>query len=516
MSAFARLAGQIAKHSPGPVFGVPGSGATLSVIDELDRLGREFILTNFEGAAAMMAGTVGRLSGRAGTCLSIKGPGVINMMPGLGVSAFEAFPLVAIVEAYGRDVPAAKMHKRIDQAALTATVSKAITQLAEQGPSFQEIAAFAEAETPGPVILELAQPQPAQASLPPLPGAPAADGAAALVGLIEKSRYPIVVAGSMAIRQNLSAALNRLKVPVFSTASAKGIVDEAHPLSAGVYTGVGLELSPEHGLFKTADLVVCFGMRPNEVLATRPFGPPAANIVAGVDPGAEAFGFQVTAAPSAAKDALAALEQKSWGADRVSEAQQRLRRSTLSNRFLPAHVYDRTQAFFGGKVRGVFDTGYFCTIAEHIWLARESSLCLMSGQARYMGTGIPMALGAAIHDQSVPTVVFVGDGGIGPFIAEAKLAVERRLPLLFCLLTDGYLSSIRTRALTEGLSQRAVTIARPSWLGVMEGFGMPVFSADDEESFGAALPAWRPAEGPAFVEVSFEPDSYEAMVKGIR
>ena len=58
-------------------------------------------------AAAIMAGTVGRLSGLAGVALAIKGPGLTNMVPGLAVSAFESFPMVAVVEAYGSAAPAA-------------------------------------------------------------------------------------------------------------------------------------------------------------------------------------------------------------------------------------------------------------------------------------------------------------------------------------------------------------------------------------------------------------------------
>src|SRR5262245_33071562 len=160
MSRFDSIADAIAVRSTGPVFGVPGSGATLSLLDQLEKLGREFVLTHFEGSGAIMAGTVGRLSGRAGVVLSIKGPGVTNMMPGLAVSAFESFPLVAVIEAYGAAAPSAKAHKRIDQAALTSTVSKAITQFVAEGSTFGELAQLAEAETPGPVILELAEPAP--------------------------------------------------------------------------------------------------------------------------------------------------------------------------------------------------------------------------------------------------------------------------------------------------------------------------------------------------------------------
>jgi acetolactate synthase-1/2/3 large subunit len=516
MSQFAKLAKQIAERGGGPIFGVPGSGATLSLIDELEQTGREFILTHFEGAAAMMAGTVGRLSGQAGLCLSIKGPGLTNMLPGLAVSAFEAFPLVAIAEAYGAGTPAAKAHKRIDQSILTATVSKGITQWTKDSASFADVAALAEAETPGPVVLELAQPEPpVPTPLSSEPNKPA-DDKTKLFDLIHKSSRPVVIAGTLAIRQRLSARLGALKIPVFCTAAAKGVIDETHSMSAGVYTGVGLELSPEQHIVKEADLVVCIGMRPNEVLATKPFGPPAVNVSAVVETGEDAFGFLAVAGVESASDVLDALAEKVWGDDRVADAQARIRSAMISSTFLPAHVFEVTQAHFKGRIRGVFDTGYFCTIAEHSWRPRDSSLCLMSGQARYMGTGIPMALGAAIYDPSVPTVAFLGDGGIGPFVGEIKLAVERRLPLLTCLLTDGFLSSIRTRALQDKLTQRPVRIGKPSWSGVFEGFGMPAFRANSEETFLRALNAWRPADGPAFVEVAFDADPYEAMVKGIR
>lgn len=517
MSLLDRAAEEIDAHSAGPVFGVPGSGATLSLLDKLEQRGCEFVLTHFEGSAAMMAGTVGRLSGRAGVSIAIKGPGLTNMVPGLAVSAFEAFPLVAVVEAYGSDAPPAKAHKRIDQAALTSTVSKGITQLAARGPGFADAAILAGAETPGPVILELAQPEPRTSTPLPANGNTLNDGnRAAVIDLVEKSKRPIVIAGTLAVRQTLSQWLNGLQVPVFSTAAAKGVMDETLPLSAGVYTGVGLELSPEHDLFEETDLVVCIGMRPNEVLATRPFGAPAVNITAMDEAGAEAFAFDAVAGPETTDDVFAALHGKSWGAGQVSSARDRIHSAMLSDFFLPAHIFEMTRSHFNEKVRAVFDTGNFCTIAEHIWCASNPAHCLMSGQGRYMGASLPMAIAAAIHDPSIPTVAFAGDGGIGPFVAEAKIAVERRLPLLFVLLTDGRFASIRGRSLQDGLTEKPLTPALPSWLGVMEGFGMPVFSASDECSLSDALSAWKPPEGPAYLEVSFETDPYQAMVNGIR
>jgi thiamine pyrophosphate-dependent acetolactate synthase large subunit-like protein len=517
MSHFDRLAEAIAARSTGPVLGVPGSGATLSLLDRLEKLGREFVLTHFECSAAIMAGTIGRLSGRVGVALSIKGPGLTNMVPGLAVAAFEAFPLVAVVEAYGAAAPAAKAHKRIDQAALTATVSKAITQFAPNGPAFDELAALAEAETPGPVILELAEPAPERGKALPESAYDLKDGnAAEVLKLVEKAQTPIVVAGTLGLRAGLSGSLSKLQVPVFTTAAIKGLVDERAANSAGVYTGVGLELSPEHDLFEGADLVICFGLRPNEVLATRPFPAPAVNIAATAEPGAEAFGFAAVAGVDTAEQTLAALDGTSWGIDLVVAAQERIERAMLSNTFLPAHVFARVQAHFSHAVRGVFDTGYFCTIAEHAWRAPTVSHCLMSGQGRYMGTGIPMGLGATLHDQTLPTVVFLGDGGIGPFVAETKIAIEKRLPVLFCLMTDGRFASLRTRALRDGMTERPLTMALPSWRAVFEGLGMPAVCAANETEVADALTGWEPSQGPAYLEISFDPDPYEAMVHGIR
>ena len=56
------------------------------------------------------------------------------------------------------------------------------------------------------------------------------------------------------------------------------------------------------------------------------------------------------------------------------------------------------------------------------------------------------------------TLAAIGDGGIGMFVADLKLAVQYRLPLLVVLMRDGYFGSIRTRSLRDGLTERPVTI----------------------------------------------------------
>ena len=77
MSDLHVLADGMAEEGVSRVFGIPGSGSSLTLLDALEQREVPFCLTHFEGSAALMAGAVGRLSGRAGVAIGIYygGPG---------------------------------------------------------------------------------------------------------------------------------------------------------------------------------------------------------------------------------------------------------------------------------------------------------------------------------------------------------------------------------------------------------------------------------------------------------
>jgi len=512
MSDIGKLAADMAARGVASVFGITGSGATLTLLDELEKVGVRAVRTHFEGSAALMAGTVGRLSGRAGVAYGIKGPGFANLVPGLAASFLDAYPMVAVVEAYAPGSTADKAHKRLDHASLAQAVTKGGRFLSPDGPGFDALAGWAESEVPGPVLLELGGKVPPQAPVPV--GAAAAPVSEPLMALVARARRPVVIAGTLAVRKGWGEALSRLGLPVFSSAAAKGVLDETAPMAAGVYTGVGLELTPESRLLPQADLVVGLGLRPNEMLATKPFPCAAVNIDPVAVPGAEAFAFAATATELPA-DLWQALAQHSWGLDQLQDTLASLQR-TLQHGFLPGRAFASIAQTLGRSVRLVMDTGYFCTIGEHAWSAPRADLCLFSGQGRYMGTAVPMALGAAIHDPATPVVAVAGDGGIGMYLGEMRLAVERRLPVLLVLMTDGRFGSISTRAIKDGLTRAPLEIGNPSWMPIMQGFGLPCWRANNLDELHAALGSWNPGGGPGYLEIAFDAEPYERMCNKIR
>ncbi len=493
---------------------MPGSGASLTLIDALIENGVPFHPTHFEGAAAIMAGTVGRLTNRAGVAVSIKGPGLANMVSGLAACYLETLPMVAVAEAYLPNAPAAQIHKRLDHDGLVGAVTKGRRFISDTGPGFTELANWSLAEVPGPVLLDIAET--AVSEQPAIPPSANAPQTGTVLDRVASAARPVVIAGTLAIRQGWTAALNGLPVPVFSTAAAKGVVDETRPQSAGVFTGAGLNRVAERAILPEADLVVGLGLRGNEVLAPRKFHCHAINIDPLGKPTTDVFEFDATAAPGEASALFSILGEKDWGLDALAHLNRRLRKHLLDQPFLPAHAFDAVSRRFDGRVRMVLDTGYFCTIAEHVWNAQRPDWYLGSGQGRYMGIGLPMAVAAALQDPELPTVVAMGDGGIAPFFAELKIAVENKSPLLVILISDGGFGSLRTRAVRDNLNQKNLVISEPSWLAAVEGLGMPGVPAAGQPALKNALESWDPSAGPLYIELPFDPDAYQAMVEGIR
>lgn len=514
MSGMDMLADEIVRSGVSMGFGIPGGGPSLAVIDALEKRNIPFHLTHFEGAGALMAATVGYLSGQVGLSISIKGPGLTNALPGIAAAWFENYPLVHIAEATAPDAPLSQAHKRLDQYSAVSAITKGSGYFGKAG-SFTVLADHARAEMPGPVVMNLA-PKAVDARAAMTTFTVIADNSIAALDLVSKSRLPVVIAGTAAIRAGLGGQLSRILCPVFSTAAAKGIIDEMAPHAAGVYTGVGLALTPEAVLLSKADLVVGIGLNAREVLAAKAFGCAylAIDVVESV--GSEAFAPAVrTSIASAATvcDALAA--KPAWGIEELQKILMKLQ-GRMCEQFLPGAVFNAIDRCFKRRVRMVMDTGYFCTIGEHAWRASNTASCLFSGQGRYMGTALPMALGAAIYDDKTPTVAVLGDGGIGMYLAEAKLAVQRKLPLLIVLMTDNAFGSIRTRAIKDHLTQKPLTMDGCSWTPVFESLGIASERAETLAAVDQVLSRWNPTNGPAFLEVPFQPDPYEAMVKDIR
>ncbi|HKG94584.1 MAG TPA: thiamine pyrophosphate-dependent enzyme [Gemmatimonadaceae bacterium] len=505
-------------------FGVPGSGLSWQLISALEGLGVPFTGVRHEGAGAIMAGAFGRVTGTLGCSITIKGPGLANAFPGVVSNHYEQWAAISVAEAFGPATPAARMHKRLDHRAVLSAVVKAYASPGEPDEVVRRLAAAAREEVPGPVHLELFAEQAPERfdALRPASHGQRREWSDALPPAVERAvasaRRPVVIAGSLATRQPWGARLAELRVPVFTTAAAKGVLDERSPFAAGVYTGDGKALAPETRILPDADLVVGLGLRNLEVLSPKPFAAPLVIVDAAGPETANGFAPAEALTGAASEDfdrVLAVLAGREWGSDRVAEAQRDVRAELTAREWLPGRVFERLAELRPRRL--TVDTGSFCTVAEHVWpAAPDERQFLASANGRYMGTAIPMALGAACADPSGGSICALGDGGM-MYAAELKMAVERSLPVLFVLMTDGRYGSIACAPSAPGLDLDAVTMRQPSWYRAVQGLGMPAARASNLAELEDAVAAWgAEAAGPMFVEAAFDPEPYAAMTARVR
>lgn len=73
----------------------------------------------------------------------------------------------------------------------------------------------------------------------------------------------------------------------------------------------------------------------------------------------------------------------------------------------------------------------------------ESKKMITSGGLGTMGYGLPAAIGAKLGNPHKDVIVIAGDGGIQMNIQELATAVVYELPIIICILNNGYLGNVR-------------------------------------------------------------------------
>ena len=139
------------------VFGLPGE-ENLHVLEAMKKSTIQFITTRHEQGAAFMADVYGRLTGKAGVCLSTLGPGATNLMTGVADANLDGAPLVAITGQVGTDRMHIESHQYLDLVAMFAPVTKWNKQIVRPSITPELVRkAFkvAEAEKPGATHIDL-------------------------------------------------------------------------------------------------------------------------------------------------------------------------------------------------------------------------------------------------------------------------------------------------------------------------------------------------------------------------
>jgi acetolactate synthase-1/2/3 large subunit len=477
------------------IFGLPGE-ENLHVLEALKDSSIQFITTRHEQGAAFMADVYGRLTGRAGVCLSTLGPGATNLMTGVADANLDRAPLVAITGQVGTDRMHIESHQYLDLVAMFAPVTKWNAQIVRPSNTSEIVRrAFkiAQTENPGAVHIDL----PENIAAMPVIGQPLTTGAiektyasfhsikkAAIA--ISEAKNPLILVGNGAIRDRASEMVTKfatqLTIPVANTFMGKGVIPFTHPLALWA---VGLQQRDYISCgFDQADLIIAIGYDLIEY-SPKKWNPKAdipivhisvtpAEIDSSYSPMAEVVG-----------DISDALQEILYRADRAGkpephalELRAEIRADYAQYEYddgFPIKpqklIYDLRQVMAPDDIV-ISDVG-----AHKMWMARHyhchrPNTCIISNGFAAMGIAIPGAIAAKLVHPNQKVVAVTGDGGFMMNCQELETALRIGTAFVTIIFNDGGYGLIEWKQENQFGHSSFIKFSNPDFVKFAESMGL--------------------------------------------
>ena len=510
------------------VFGVPGE-ENEDFLFALSQSTITFVPTRHEQGAAFMANVWGRMTGRAGVCLSTLGPGATNLLTGLADAHLDKAPVVALTGQASSTRLHKESHQYIDVAAIFKPITKWNTVI--QNPVVVAEAinkAFKIAETEKPGVTHIDLPEdiaalPAVGEIIPLTrvrrGAPDYKALAECLTLLGEASRPIILAGNGAIRKRASKQLRILSekynIPVISTFMGKGAVSDRAEQSLHA---VGMK-ARDIGVvaLETADLVITVGYDIAEYDPaywntdnTRP--------IVHIDfEQAEVYrDYQPTV------EIVADISGTLWEIMRIlDEAQARV----FTSWYLPAkkaieqditkYATQKTLTvpWVLSQIRTAMDDTdvLLSDVGAHkMWIARnfpvyEPGTCVISNGLASMGIALPggIATKLALPDRHVVSVM--GDGGFMMNSQEIETAKRLGVGFTIIVLNDNDYGLISWKQTSHRGRSVGTKLTNPDFVAYAKSFGIKAYHPTTQADVTKVLQKVIPSNELTLITIDIDP-----------
>src|SRR3984893_1930035 len=489
------LVSALANEGVDRIFGVPGE-ENLDVVESLRKSRIKLILTRHEQAAAFMAATHGRLTGKPGECLSTLGPGALNLTTGAAFAHLGAMPMLMItgqkaiksarqarfqiVDIIAAMRPLTKMTRQIISAASIPTLVRDAFRVAAEertGPVHLELPEDVAAEE---AVVPLVPPHPID---PPIAPRSAIDRAAEMIRV---AKCPIIMIGAAGNRPRLvdplSDFVRRARIPFFNTQMGKGAVTGGSDLYLG--TAALSERDHIHRAIGRTDLIVAIG---HDTVEKPPFlmgglagGPKviyvgyvSANVDQVFYPDAELIG-DIGASVIALGDRLDGVLHANPGMLALrTEILGRINERSDATRFpmTPQRIVHDVRAVMPEDGIVCLDNGMY-----KIWFARNyrthvANTLLLDNALATMGAGLPSAIAAKLLNPHRRVLAVCGDGGFMMNSQELETAVRLKLDLVVLIVEDSAYGMIRWKQAVDRFADFGMTFGNPDFVAYANSYG---------------------------------------------
>lgn len=452
------------------IFAYPGGQAidlfnALYGVEEI-----EVILPRHEQGLVHAADGYARSTGKVGVCLVTSGPGATNLVTGIATANYDSVPLVCFTGQVPTHLIGNDAFQEVDIVGITRSICKyAITvRKREDLASIIKKAFFiARSGKPGVVVVDL--PKDIQQALGSdcYPDQVEVRGYKPNVNvhigqikkalaLLKTARRPVfLIGGGVNIahaQQEMIQLAEKTGIPVITTIMGKGALPTNHPLYVG---NLGIHGSyAANTAISECDVLFSIGVRFNDRITGKvtEFAKKAAIIHVDIDPASISRNIVVDIPIVAdAKNAIVALLEKTPNYDFADWKKQI---DNWKTKYPLGNIYGAkskvTPFSIVREINSVFEDAVITTDVgqNQLWATQfleltEKKQMLTSGGLGTMGYGLPAAIGAKIGNPDRDVIAICGDGGIQMNIQELATAIVYELPVIICILNNGYLGNVR-------------------------------------------------------------------------
>jgi acetolactate synthase I/II/III large subunit len=523
------------------VYEVAG-GMIANFVDALYRDGQvRIVACHHEQGAGFAAEGHARMNGVPGVAMGTSGPGAINLLTALGSCHFDSTPAVFITGQVNRseqkrDLPIRQLgFQETDVAAMAAPIAKAawrVETIEDLPVRLGEAFALARSGRPGPVLvdipldLQLAEveaPLPAgPVPTPPLREPTSADAVARAVADLAAAERPLILAGG-GLRAGRAVGgfrelVDRLGVPVVNSLMGVDVLPYDHPLRVGMIGTYGNRWA--NIALSRCDALLVLGSR----LDIRQTGADTDAFIAGgkihhvdVDPGE--INNRVTGVEEIVADlppAIAALTKASGIAGPGAHPAWAEEIAALAAEWpdtgeLPG-IEGVNPNLLMHQIADPRATAYVADVGQHqMWAAQSVELSgeqrfLTSGGMGAMGSGVPLAVGAAV-ESGAPVVSINGDGGFQLNIQELQTIARNQLPVKMVVLDNGSHGMVRQfqESYFDGRYQSTVWgYSAPPFVAVAAAYEIRGRRVEDPAELADAVTEMWSDDAPYMLEVAID------------
>ncbi len=500
--------------------GIPGTH-NIELYRGLPGTGIRHITPRHEQGAGFIADGYARITGKPAACITISGPGALNIATPMSQALADSVPMLVISadnKTYQRGLGEGRLHETPNLQAAMAECSRWSHTLARADELPRVIArAFGifRSERPGPVHLTIpldiitadADHVSADAWDLPLPPAPHPDSIRRAADLLNSAKSPVIaLGGGAADAADLCVALaEKLDAPVTTTHNAKGILPREHPL----YVGSSPAQDAIQDLYENADVVLAVGTELGETdydFFFKEYARMSQGLIR-IDIDARQFSRNQNPAVSILGDSglsLSALlplveaRDPADGAGRTGAVRTKLAESDHAgyaalyetlHEVLPDHI------LIGDSTQPTYYAAF-----QYDATAPRSFAASSTGYGT-LGYALPAAFGAKLGAPDRPVIAFAGDGGFQFTLNELSTAVQAQIPVTVLLWHNHAYGEIASNFRNAGMEPMACDIQSPDFIALAKAYGCAASRVEDHAALASALRDAQTRSVPSIIEL---------------